>query len=306
MSAPSPTFPPTGAAFGTWVEETMNVILHIGAHRTATKGLHDYMQRNAETLASQGLLFQGPGRRPRAIFGMAVPTCKASTLLVSEPSILGSVRDNLLRGALYPDAGSRVATFARYVGRPLRRIILGIRSLELYWTSAVACGVWHGLPVPDRLALRSMARNRRGWREVITDLAKALPGVEIRVMPFECFAGRPDVFLSQAADIEAVPQPERRWLNRAPELPQLRRALAGQPVALPFGMGRWNPFTAEDHAALSEVHADDMMWLTAGAGGLATLTEDRTRTRAAQMPSPGPKAKGHSHEHTERQVARPG
>ena len=45
-------------------------------------------------------------------------------------------------------------------------------------------------------------------------------------------------------------------------------------------------------AALREACSDDMLWLTAGAEGLATLTEDRTGSRAGHTPPPGAQSKG--------------
>ncbi|MEH6740708.1 MAG: hypothetical protein V7695_19510, partial [Sulfitobacter sp.] len=59
---------------------------------------------------------------------------------------------------------------------------------------------------------------------------------------------------------------------------------------------RWNPFNTEQAAYLREAYADDMMWLTAGADGLATLTEDPSRTRTGFSLSAGVLTKGQSHD----------
>ncbi|MGZ2258685.1 hypothetical protein [Roseobacter sp. A03A-229] len=313
----------------------MDVILHVGAHRTGTKTFQDYMRRQAEPLAEANVGYWGPGRTRRGLFSGLVPKPEVvkgrdlrrraegriqlqltsararglQTLLISDENMIGSVRDNMRSGSLYPAIGERMARFARAFEGQLSTVILCTRSLEYYWGSAIACGVARGHAVPERDKLRGIAQAARSWRDVITDLACALPDAEIRVMPFESFAGRPEGLLEQGAGVAAPRDMERGWLNRAPSLPELRRVLADRGAdgsALPFGMGRWNPFTPEETAALREAYADDMMWLVAGADGLATLTEDKARTRAATTLPAGAQTKGHGNEHKERQMARPG
>ncbi|MCV3272952.1 hypothetical protein [Roseobacter sinensis] len=313
----------------------MDVILHLGAHRTGTKTFQDYLRRQAETLNTAQTGYWGPGRTRRGLFSGLVSktrTAKARDLsrraeariqlqlsaaqarglrmlLISDENMIGSLKDNIRTGSLYPDIGARMACFARALDGQLSTVILSPRSLEYYWSSAIAYGAAHGHPIPDPDGLRKIAQATRSWRDVVTDLAAAMPGTEIRVMPFEAFAGRPNALLEHGVGVAAPRDADRVWLNQAPSLPELRRVLAdcgADGSALPFGMGRWNPFTPEETAALREAYADDMMWLVAGADGLATLTEDRARTRAASSLPAGAPTEGHGNEHKERQMARPG
>ncbi len=315
--------------------KVMDVILHLGAHRTGTTGFQDYMRRHKAALTEQQVGFWGPGRTRRGLFSGIIPGPGVArgrdlrtrgegrvqlrlkgarhrgvkTLVVSDENMLGTVRENLCEGSLYPSAGERTARFARAFDGEISGLLLSVRSLELWWCSALAFGVSRGHPLPMKNKLAMIAGSQRGWRDVVTDVACAVPGVPIRVMPFESFAGRSDVFLARGTGIDAPPDNDRQWLNRAPRLPDLRRVLTErgtEAAELPFGMGRWNPFSNEQHAALREVYADDIMWLTAGADGLATLTEDRIRTRAGTTPPAGSDKKGQPDEHEERQVARPG
>ncbi|WP_300062217.1 hypothetical protein [uncultured Roseobacter sp.] len=313
----------------------MDVILHVGAHRTGTKTLQDYLRRQAEPLAEARVGYWGPGRTRRGLLSGLVSTPQTAqekdassqaearvqlqlsaaqarglkTLLVSDENMIGSVQENLRCGSLYPEIGARMSRCARAFAGHLSTVILCPRSLDYYWGSAIAYAVARGQAVPEREQLRSTANNPRSWRDVIADLAKALPEADIRVLPFERFSGRPGALVEAGTGIRAPSDAERSWLNRAPSLPELRRVLAdrsGNGASLPFGMGRWNPFTPEETAALREAYADDMMWLVAGADGLATLTEDTTRTRAASSLPAGTQTKGHGNEHKERQMARPG
>lgn len=336
MRSCSPIFMPFGAAFAHWGLRAMEVILHIGAHRTGTTGFQNYMRRNRTELSAQRIGFWCPGKTRRASFNNIYAPLNSAfdpkpagdrcndrlrreidkaeargvqTLIISDENMMGSIRQNMRHGQLYPGVRERIACVVGAFGGRIGRLLISIRSLELYWCSALAYGVGRGIPVPARDKLSAIGHNRRGWREVITEVSQAAPGIDIRVLPFEAYKGRPDAFLSSAADIYAPINVDRTVVNAAPTLPDLRRVLLarGQAAAiLPFGMGRWNPFTNDEHSALREVYADDMMWLTAGADGLARLTEDRAQSRAGHNPPAGAQRKGHRDEFEERQVARPG
>ena len=67
------------------------------------------------------------------------------------------------------------------------------------------------------------------------------------------------------------------WLNRAPELADLRAMLTERGLStmhLPPGDGPWQPFSETQTARMQEHYADDLNWLAAGADGLAQLTEE--------------------------------
>ena len=294
------------------------------------------MQRHSEMLSTNNLRFWGPGRTRKgpfaSVFQGSTTLIKrdirrrdeahirvqlesarrrgTETLVLSDENMLGSLKENLRTGSLYPGVGLQVGRLARVFLEPISAIMISPRSLDCYWSSALAFGVARGHPMPMRNKLTMIAGSPRGWRDVITDIATALPGVPIRVMPFEIYGGRPDAMLRDGAQFAKSPQDmQRKWMNKAPTLPELRRVLTergNEANELPFGMERWNPFTNEEHAALREVYADDNMWLRAGADGLATLTEDDTWARAGKTLPTGSTAKGHDDEHREKQMARPG
>lgn len=328
MSLCSPIHPSTGAAFWVWGARLMDVILHLGAHRTATRSLQAYLRRHSAVLTDHGTALW-PGNRPdhespalgqtertevETLVGrLRQPLNKAQArgiehLIVSEPDLIGTVADNIAKGALYPEAGARIARIARDVGVRVASVLFCPRSHDLYWCSALASGVHAGAPVPDRAKLRNIAMARRGWRDVIADVAEALPDAEFRLLPFEDYAGMPSTLARQGLGIEAPNDGAQDDKNSAPALPELRRSVQGSGAKganLPIGMGRWNPFLNDEHAALRELYADDMMWLVAGAGGLTSRTEDGSRSEAGPTPPLWTKAKGRCDELEERQLARP-
>lgn len=302
----------------------MDVILHVGAHRTGCGSLRDYVSRHAPAFDDQGIAFWGPastgfGSRPSQIAaGEALGRAKSELarlraggkrlLFVSDADMIGSIADCVDRASLYPNVQWRMSLISALFEGEVRRILFSPRSLALFWSSALAAGIKSGSDVPSRRKAHAIAMSRRGWRDVIADIAAAMPQAEIRVLPFEDFAGRPEALLSRGAGIEGPMDNARVWLNRAPTLPDLRRALGerGQdPAALPFGMGRWNPFTPKEHAALREMQADDMMWLIAGADGLAKLIEDGCSDRAGQTLPDAAHRKGHKDEFEKRDLAQP-
>ncbi len=317
---------PNGAALFHGLGRTiMDVILHLGAHRTATTTFQHYMRDHLDTLETQNVRFWGPQRARKSVFpglfrnstapqgrnvakraegrvrlfAQQAQMSGVRKLLISDENMLGTCVQNIRTGRLYPGAGERTARISAAFGGRVRRIVLSIRSPDLWWASAAALTVARGHPVPTPARFDAIARHPRSWRDVITDLACAAPGAEIEVMPFERHTGQPGNLLTRALEREAPADPQGRWLNRSPDLHNLRAGLAEQgadPDLLPQGTGRWQPFTAEQAAMLRENYADDLHWLTAGADGLARLTEDTDPTRAGTSLPPGLMQKGQGHD----------
>lgn len=321
--AASPRIGPVGAALLAGYRLIMDIVLHLGAHRTATTTFQSYMRHNSDELSKWGVGFWGPNRTRGGMFAGILPgpgrvggrdaarrargrvalhlaqaeRRDVNTLIVSEENMLGTVRDNLRRGALYPGVGQRMARYGEAFGGRITRIVLSVRALDLYWASAAAYGVARGTAMRDPAAWVNIAANRRSWRDVITDLACAVPDAELRVLPFEEFGTRPDLLLTCGADCYAPRDSRGERLNAAPDTARLRALLrerGDRDDGLPPGPGvRWNPFTPAEAATLREKYADDLHWLSAGADGLATLTEDTGRTKTVTEPQPRRKRKKH-------------
>jgi hypothetical protein len=311
----------------------MDVILHIGAHRSATTSFQHYMRENAETLHLRGLGFWGPRRTrnglltgvmpvvgrlsadeqlSRARARIAINLHKAQSaglrhVLISDENMIGAPRRNLRLGRLYSDVGHRMARFeAAFAGR-VTRIVFSIRNQESHWTSALAYAVarGHRLPWPDELD--RLSRSRRNWRDVITDLACAMPDAEILITPYEVFGGLQERHLACMTGMSGLPTNHaREWMNCAPSLGQLRSILTDrglEPGCLPERAGQWQPFNSEQSAALREAYADDLFWLRAGADGLATLIEETGPVKTGQQPSAAQTTRGRNHGIEKRRLA---
>ncbi|WP_232796428.1 hypothetical protein [Roseovarius salinarum] len=293
----------------------MDVILHLGAHRTGTTSLQHYLACNARRLAAQGVRAWGPRRtrnglltgvmptpgvlpperqlaRARGRLALALETARAEgvqTLLVSDENMIGAARRNLRAGRLYPDAGRRMVRFARAFEGRITRLALSVRAQDAYWASVLAYAVARGHRMPDTDDLDRLVTAPRRWRDVIADVARAVPGAELRILPFEVYGGRPELFGRRVAAGPDWPDAHAREARGAsPRLPALRGILAEcgrDPARLPAGDGRWRPFDAAQAAALRAAYAEDMAWLRAGADGIARLMEeDRPQQTAPQAP----------------------
>ncbi|MEX3316036.1 hypothetical protein [Sulfitobacter sp. PS-8MA] len=325
MTAVFPASWPVGAAaLPALGRAIMDVILHIGAHRSGTTSFQRYLRDNRAELRARGIGFWGPARVRRSVFPglfpgpavargrdlrrraegrvqMQLAQCRAQGLrhlLVSDENMIGSARQCLRRAALYPAIGERMARIGSAFGGRITRVVLSVRAPDLWWASAAAYTVARGHPVPSPETRAAIAQNPRSWRDVVTDLACALPETEIRVTPFEQFGALPDALFTACTD-QVAPAAPTGWLNRAPDLAALRETLNARgedPALLPDAPGRWQPFDAAQASALRERYADDQFWLAAGADGLAILTEDPSRRRAGPSLPPGAMREGHAYD----------
>lgn len=282
----------------------MDVVLHTGAHRTASTTFQHYIRENAAVLQRSNITIMDPRQTrdgfltgvipvhgngdgaqqfERAKARVALHLSKTSvsgteTLLISDENMTGAPRRNLRQAALYPDIGERMSRFSIVFGGQITRIVFAIRSQDSYWSSVLAYAVGRGYKIPTEDNLERLTSARRMWRDVITDLACAMPGTEICVLPYEVYGGLPERVLELSTGHSDVPRAyAREWLNRAPSLNQLRKAVEARgddPSCLPEGVGRWLPFSADQARRMRETYADDLFWLRAGADGLARLIEE--------------------------------
>ena len=202
-----------------------------------------------------------------------------------------------------------MARYAAAFDGQVDTVVLSIRSLNHYWSSVAAFCVSRGIAALHPDALLRVAYGPRTWRDVITDVACAVPGARIVVVPFERTAGRPDALFRGVTGLYGPRNGAETWLNRSPSLPELRALLTerGDDPDLVSGFSpRWAPFDPAAIAAMREAYMDDIHWLTAGADGLATLTEDLGQRGAGQTLPRGPLTRGHGNDDEERRVAEPG
>lgn len=311
----------------------MKVILHIGAHRTGTTSFQAYVRQNRDFMRARRIGFWGPMRTRKGLFHGIQPAMGQGasaatrargrvqlnlekserngirTLLVSDENMLGTMRRNMRERSLYRDVGERMARYAAAFDGRIDTIVLSTRALNHFWSSAAAFCVSRGHVALQPDELLRVAYGPRTWRDVIADVACAVPDARIVVVPFERTAGRPDAMFRGTTGLFGPRNAAETWLNRSPSAPELRTMLEerGDDPDLVSGLSpRWTPFDPSAIAAMREAYMDDIHWLTAGADGLATLTEDLGQRGAGQTLPHGPLTRGHGNDDEERRVAEPG
>jgi hypothetical protein len=290
----------------------MNIVLHVGAHRTGTSTLQRVLQNNAVRLRQRGVASWGPartrtgclvgvpgsGRAARA--GGAILAAEgraeideglawerdagATLLVVSEENILGTMDGCLLRGWLYPDAGARVARTVAAFGASCCRVGLAIRSPDDWWASVLSYQAMRRASLPGQPTIDRIAAADRGWRHVIADIARACPGVDLVVWDFAALIGDPAAQLSALAGrtLRLPPQARTRHVNATRGADSVRAKLmaaghAADAARVPPGPARWMPFHDTQRQVMQQSYAADLAWLRAGADGCARFVEAGTQ-----------------------------
>lgn len=325
---PFPAIRPTGAARTRTRDRAMDVILHIGAHRCATTSFQHYLRMNQKRLRNRGCGSWGPRRTRAGLLSGVLPTPLTATqrnpalraagrirlnlayeeqdglshLLVSDENMMGTMRENLRMCDLYCGVGERTARYVAAFGERVKTVAVNVRAQDSYWASVMAFGVTRGFGVPHPETIDRIATQSSGWRAVIADIACAAPNAEIQVYPYEIFGARPDMQFGLMTGVKPPRGHARDRMNASPRLPELR-AWVGENGGMPAGDGRWSPFSETQQAALRDLYEDDMMWLIAGADGLARLVTDPNNNRPEQTGPTTTKTRGRRYDQDDRRLA---
>lgn len=301
-------FPAAMAALCQKARRAMDVILHLGAHRTGTTTFQSYLANNEPVLKRIGIVSWRPKRlrtgmmsgllgRPDQItahgFKRAQRSCgliRMETdrmarlgydhLIVSEENMIGAMRNNLREERLYPNLAARMERFRGAFADSCTRIILSVRSYDEYWASSLGYAVAAGHSVPMRGQLDRLVTQPRRWRHMITELADAFPAAHLVVWPFEAVCAQPEAQVRLMTGTSA-PLPlrgARAWHHKGRTDADLRMLVAerGEHEALPMFAGtetRWMPFDAGQRMALRAQYDSDIAWLKRGADGMASFIQ---------------------------------
>ena len=288
----------------------MELVLHIGAHRTGSTVVIKNLEANAGVLGAEGwTIWTPPMMRKmrefapstdaavraanRLAFAARLAESGAERLLISEENILGSMLANLKRATFYKSARSRLAAYAALLPAPPRRVAMGIRSYDEYWASCYAyVGMSRPLPRFSEMAL-AYAASSRGWLDLIDDVRAAFPDSEILVWPKHAMQGRVVAVAAQIIGRErAGLRPLRRDVNTSigPEaIAAIEEIRAAQPgitgraferllEARPALTTDAGPIWTEAQlATMRKRYKSDIRALKAGHGGVTFLRPSQVR-----------------------------
>jgi hypothetical protein len=272
----------------------LEVILHIGAHRTGTTTFQRALQQNQHNLSKNGVVVWGPritrgGRFSGLLRGMdsdareterlvkrnagiisieldRMDKARQHSLLVSEENILGSMGANLSATRLYPRLDERLARFGQAFGDAVKTVGLTIRPYEDYWASSMAYAIKAGHPVLGPDDLDRLVTQPRGWRRVVGDVAAAFPRAEIKVWEFGRLIGRPQAQYRLLAGRRGRLRQTDGHHNASLGMEGLREILKlrGDLAALRLlgdGQGAFQPFGDHHIDAFQAQYAEDLAWL---------------------------------------------
>ena len=284
----------------------MDIILHLGAHRTGMGAFHAFLRGNRGALAELKLALWEPGglrsglgagltrpleppnpavqarvRRSLGRIGMEVARLEqrgVDRLLFCEPGLIGDLRDTLAAQLLYPQLLPRLARLSGTIAPRCSRVVLVIRSYDAFWASALAQALPGGMPFPGAAMLAQLVAQPRRWRHLIVELASVFPRAECLILPHEALAGQLDLQLAMAL---AEPVPPlcggRQRLHPRPTRAMLRQVLHDRREnrdLIPDGPDPWQMFDPDQVAAMQAHYAGDLDWLHQGADGLARVMAD--------------------------------
>lgn len=292
------------------VLQVLQVILHIGAHRTGTTTLQQAIQKNQYNLRQNGLTYWGPRTTRGGIFSGLLRRAevyeeadtiqmvkrnsgairmemdrlqrqKQRSLLISEENIMGSMRNNLRDQVLYPGLRRRLVRFADIFGAHCGRVALTIRPYQDYWSSTMAYAIPAGHRAPDQHDLEQLTHQKRGWRQVIGDVSAAFPKAEIMVWEFDRFIGKSGTLFQMLTRGLRGPlrfQPFVEHHNASVHCAALRGVLLDRgdhaaAVRIRAGDGRYMPFDTAQTAQMSARYQEDVNWLRFGAPSQVNFME---------------------------------
>jgi hypothetical protein len=244
----------------------MDLILHLGAHRTGSTALIRCLRKNDTLLRRAGVgLWPPQAVRHLPHFG-AVPELALEAagddalahlrqvlaaeadrlqmtwcrrLILSEENLIGSMQMNLSGADLYPDLVQRLAAYAAILPRTPSIVALGLRDYASLWPSVHAYLLPRHLLPPFAGGAPALCGMPRGWTDVVADIGTVFPGAQILLWRHDLFRARMTRVVATLAGVATADgiDPVRqdvnpaRFRHSADLIHQLRRddpALAGR------------------------------------------------------------------------------
>lgn len=210
----------------------MEIVLHLGAHKTASTYIQRRLVRSRGRLSEQGIELHTPrtlrdaiiaarerrfplmprleARARREVIGQIVDTAASrgtKRLILSEEQFIGSLRQLVQRHTFYGDVIQQLApVLAAIEMRPVT-VLLAVRNQADFLVSAYGQLLrgWKYLPFDEDLKAAFLGMHI-SWADLVDDVAALLPaGSRVRVWQFEQFGQIEKHVVEQFVGTDAAP-----------------------------------------------------------------------------------------------------
>ena len=206
--------------------KTRKLVVHLGAHKTATTYLQNALDAKRDMLREEGTalilpsdLRRGgktaqtdePGEVPSVTAQLSAVAAEAGTqrIVLSEENFIGSTGHNLARKSLYPSIRRRLSKLPAALNHPNVTILFSLRDYGPFVSSNITTALRFGkLFDTDELRLAFLVLHR-SWMDVIADLRVSFPAAQLKIWRYEKFAQiEAQVFAEMVGAFQ--PEPRRR------------------------------------------------------------------------------------------------
>ena len=166
------------------------IILHLGAHRTASTHVQGVLGKNVALLAGAGIvapcqddvktaLTKPLGTRIPSIhtgFAALLKGATPETVVISDENLLGYLNSIFAHGKFYPDTARRLAKLRHMLPIDPAKIVVAIRPYDSFFASAYGRWLAPGRMVLPHEAVAELALGlTRGWGDMLEDIASVFP-----------------------------------------------------------------------------------------------------------------------------------
>jgi hypothetical protein len=217
-------------------------ILHLGAHRTGTTLLQEFMfvrNMSAEKLGLRliginecrgvtgllsGLIYDisiDPGahrKDERHLFNtIKVDLSRGKKIVLSDENIAGTMENILNEMTLYPNISANTLRLGPSIDL-FDTIYFSIRPQYNWWVSALAFLTQKGHVLPSSETMEKISSNVRTWSTVVSELASAFPEKFLVIREFDSFISNPKRQLREITgwnEVKQIKNIEKKVANKA-------------------------------------------------------------------------------------------
>lgn len=180
------------------------IILHLGAHRTASTYVQGVLGKNAALLAAHGIFAPKqeitratlteslgsalPGFALGRVFERFLEMAGAKTarsLIISDENMPGFLNNIFAHARFYPETRPRLQRLRQLLPVAPRRVLFNIRPYETFFASAYGRWLSPVRPVlPRAVIAETVLGLQRGWADIVAEIAGVFPESELVISEY--------------------------------------------------------------------------------------------------------------------------